>query len=217
MARAEEPYATPPHPNARLRPQLGLPEAVTDALLRADSLDLLDETRAALTIAESLVAANGADADATLRRKLLQARGRLRYACGDGVGSEADLQTALELATAAHDTTTMCDALRWLAPTYVMRGEPRTALASARTLLQLAVHHRDHNAAAVARWQFANDDRTTGDWNAAETGYLAALATFREHSQAREELEALLDLAQARCAARSTRSAPPHLFECHSS
>ena len=152
-------------------------------------------------------------------------------AMGDASGADAVLQRIAARATMNGDDTRLARALCLRADVAIQRGDLEHALEHAQTAHDLATSVGDRNAEAVAVDHMGTVQRLRGRFDQAADDHAAAVEAFRAAGSPRDELIALLNLAEARyCAgdadgAEETLiainahltgdSAPPMLWNAH--
>lgn len=152
-------------------------------------------------------------------------------AMGDTAGADAVLARIAKRATANGDDTRLARALCIRADVAMQRADLDRALEYAQTARDLATSVRDRHAEATAVDLIGTVERLEGRFDQAAQDHAAAVEAFRAAGSPRDELVALLNLAEARYCARdpygaeealvavgaqlTDDSAPPMLWNAH--
>ncbi|UOX90432.1 CHAT domain-containing protein [Amycolatopsis sp. FBCC-B4732] len=137
-------------------------------------------------------------------------------AMGDATGADAVLARIAERATANGDDTRLARALCIRANVAIQRGDLHSALDYAQTARDLATSVSDRHAEATAVDLVGTVERLEGRFDQAAQDHAAAVRSFRAADSPRDELVALLNLAEARYCARDPYGAEETLVEIDS-
>jgi len=176
------------------QPEAARADALTDALDRADMLALHGRVPAAVALYDSIEAAARQRGDAGAERQALLRRGVALTQIGQTGPAERDLRRALELATAAHDSSIICSATGWLGTATMFQGRFAEAVTLYRRAIQLAPAMRDTVVEGWAHTGLGFCMIQGGDLPSARQHYTRALELFRADGFVTGELNALVGL-----------------------
>ncbi len=174
-----------------------LPERYRAQLFRADSLAQIGRADEGLRIITALVADARARRDPGALLLLLRVKGELSIRSGGIREAEPPLREAVRLATAVHDSATLCRASRLLAASLAEQGRMSEALQHYGTALTLAVRLGSRRDEGLARTGIAYGALLRGDARIAVPEYRRAIRLLQESGERRFEMTAWIGLGRA--------------------